>query len=268
MPTQRVNDYELSYAETGSGAPLLLIHGSLCDQRYWVPQMAPFGAGRRAIAVSLRRCWPEVWDGLGDGYSVAQHVDDLIAFIAALDAGPVDLLGHSRGGHVALRLALRAPQLVRRLILAEPGGQPDASFGPRPGLDLQMTAARTREAATLIAGGDVDGGLALFVDGVSGMSIWQHMVPGFKRMARDNAHTLLGQQREAPMRYTRDELAGLALPTLLVGGELTPAPFPQLLDLLQAHIAGAQRATIPAARHAMNLAAPAPFNAAVLAFLD
>ncbi|AXQ27790.1 alpha/beta hydrolase [Solimonas sp. K1W22B-7] len=268
MPTLPTNGYDLAYAEAGSGRPVLLIHGSLCDYRYWAPQMQPLGERGRAIAVSLRRCWPEAWDGQGEGYSIEQHVDDLAAFIEALDAGPVDLVGHSRGGHVAFRLALRAPQWVRKLVLAEPGGLPDASLGEIGGVSPEDVMARTREAAQRIAAGDIDGGLAYFIDSVSGTPIWKYTVQSFKTMARANAKTLLGQVRETRMAFTRADLEALKLPTLLVGGELTPPPFPQLLDLLQANIAGARRVTIPGARHAMNLAAPARFNAAVLGFLS
>lgn len=271
MPTRRIDDHDLFWLESGGGTdtpPLLMIHGSLCDARYWAPQMAPLGAGRLAIAVSLRRCWPEAWDGQGEGYSVEQHVDDLVAFIGTLGSGAVDVMGHSRGGHVAYRLALKAPRRVRKLVLAEPGGLPDASLGALAAtFDREHATTLTREAATRIADGDIDGGLAHFVDGVSGMPIWTHMVPSFKRMARDNARTLIGQVREKRLDFTREDLASLAPPTLLIGGALTPSPFPELLDLLQSHIPDAQRATIAAARHAMNLAAPAAFNANVLEFL-
>ena len=273
MPTRRVDDHDFFWIESGSDSgerspPLLLIHGSLCDARYWAPQMAPLGSGRRALAVSLRRCWPEAWDGNGEGYGIERHVDDLLAFIATLGPGPVDVLGHSRGGHVAYRLALKAPGSVRRLILAEPGGWPDASLGDGAAFDCERVRTLTNRAAEKIAAGDVDEGLALFVDGVSGVALWKNMVPSFKRMARDNAGTLVAQVRETRLAFTRHDLESLSMPTLLVGGALTPQPFPRLLDLLQAHIPGARRTTIPAARHAMNLAAPGPFNAEVLGFLD
>ncbi|MFT4047342.1 MAG: alpha/beta hydrolase [Solimonas sp.] len=267
MPSLRINDYDLAYAEAGSGTPLLMIHGSLCDYRYWQPQMAPFAQQRRAIAISLRHCWPEAWDGNGEGYGIEQHVADTIAFIEALDAGPVDLLGHSRGGYIAFLVALRAPELARSLILAEPGGTPDPTLAPECGNLRQISSSRLTEAAQRIADGDIEAGLAMFIDGVSGAPLWERMVSSFKRMARDNARTLLGQVRERRMGFSREQLQALTTPTLLIGGALSPPPFPQLLDLLQQHIAGARRVTISGARHAMNLAAPVPFNAAVLDFV-
>ena len=54
MPSLRVNGYDLSYAEEGTGDPLLLIHGTHGDQRSWAAQMGPFGARFRVLALSMR----------------------------------------------------------------------------------------------------------------------------------------------------------------------------------------------------------------------
>ena len=82
------------------------------------------------IAPSLRHFFPDHWDGVGETYSTAQHVDDVIAFIEKLDTRPVDLMGHSRGGNICFRVAQRRPDLLRKLILAEPGGELDATLDP------------------------------------------------------------------------------------------------------------------------------------------
>jgi pimeloyl-ACP methyl ester carboxylesterase len=68
----------------------------------------------RTIALSLRHCWPEHWDGEGDDFTVQQHTADIAGFISALDAGLAHLLGHSRGGHIALRVAHNHPDLFGR----------------------------------------------------------------------------------------------------------------------------------------------------------
>ena len=108
----------MAFVERGTGVPLVLVHGTLGDCRSWALQMEPFSAHYRTIAVSLRHCWPERWDGEGDGFTVQQHTKDVAAFIAALNAGPVHLMGHSRGGHIAFRVAQDFPGLVRTLVLA------------------------------------------------------------------------------------------------------------------------------------------------------
>ena len=73
----------------------------------------------RVIAPSLRRFFPEHWDGFGDGFTIAQHVADLIAFLEAL-GGKVNLVGHSRGGHIAFRVAQQRPDLLRCLFWPSP----------------------------------------------------------------------------------------------------------------------------------------------------
>jgi pimeloyl-ACP methyl ester carboxylesterase len=119
--TLPVSGYNMAYVENGSGRPLIMVHGALTDYRSWSAQMEPLGQSNRAIAVSLRHYFPERWDGKGGNFSWKQHVADTIAFIKALNAGPVDLIGHSRGGLIAFEIARAQPALLRSLILAEPG---------------------------------------------------------------------------------------------------------------------------------------------------
>ena len=121
VKTLQVHGYDMAYVENGSGRPLIMVHGAMSDYRTWAAQMQPLGQTSRAIAVSLRHYFPERWDGKGGSFSWKQHVADLMSFIKALNAGPIDLVGHSRGGLVAAELALAQPGLIRRLILAEPG---------------------------------------------------------------------------------------------------------------------------------------------------
>jgi esterase len=119
----------MAYIEVGRDSPLVCIHGSLGDFRAWSPVLGSLSHRRRVIAVSLRHFFRERWDGRGGRFTIAQHLSDLIEFLVALDVDPVDLFGHSRGGHLAFRVAQQRPGLLRRLILAEPGGELDASIG-------------------------------------------------------------------------------------------------------------------------------------------
>ena len=110
--------------------------------------MKPLSAGRRLIVPSLRHYFPEHWDGKGDKFTMIQHVEDVIAFIQGLGVGSVDLIGHSRGGHLAFRLALKRPDLVDRLVLAEPGGTLDESLlpaGEEDGLPAAVQKERVKE---------------------------------------------------------------------------------------------------------------------------
>src|ERR1700716_2509609 len=165
MQTLRVNGYDMAYLEVGESAgqrpPLVCVHGSLCDFRIWASVLGPLTQRHRVIAVSLRHFFPDHWDGVGDTYSIAQHVDDVIAFIEQLDGQPVDLMGHSRGGHICFRVAPRRPGPLRKLILADPGGELDATLDPAFNPGPSPLAARITASAEVIAKGDIDDGLQI-----------------------------------------------------------------------------------------------------------
>ena len=219
------------------------------------------------IAVSLRHFFPEHWDGVGDTYSIAQHVDDVIGFIEQLDAGPVDLMGHSRGGHISFRVAQRRPDLLRKLVLAEPGGELDATLDPafKPG--PSPLAARFAVSAEKIAAGDVDGGLAYFLDALEGPGAWNRLPATPKQLLRDNAMTLIGQARDNRPPFSKADAEAIEMPTLFIGGARTKGTLPVVLQALAAHVPDSRTAMIPGATHPMFEQAPQKFCEIVLEFL-
>ena len=272
VPSPDGHGYAMAYAEAGAGAPVVMLHGTLGDQRYWAPQMAPLGERFRAIAPSLRHYWPERWAGptaaAPSGFTIAQHVADVAAFITALGAGPVRLVGHSRGGHIAFRVAEQYPALLHSLVLAEPGGERDETLGGAPVTSGQgRQAAAFAAAATLVRNGDIEGGLRLVAEHTGGPGAWDSRTEDRKAINRDNAATLLGQIHEQRAPFSRAAAEAIRLPTLLVGGARTLPAFVANLDALERTIVGARRVTIPDAAHCMSDDNPAAFNAAVLEFL-
>ncbi len=264
-------DYQLKGVELGAGEPLLMVHGSLCDYRFWSAQIPVLADRCRVLAPSLRHCFPEHWSGEGDGFSTAQHVADLVELIER-QGEPMHVLGHSRGGNIALRLAARRPELVRSLLLADPGGEFAPELFESAGL-LAPAAADERnqfrlEALRLIRDGQVEAGLQLFVDTVSGAGIWQRSSARFRHMALDNAFTLVGQVEDRPSPVAAEELAAIRCPVLLLGGERSPPPFPAVLQMLEHHLADARRMVLPGVSHGMNVQRPALFNRLVGEFLD
>lgn len=265
MQHLRVNGYDMAYIAVGAGTPLVCVHGSLCDFRVWSSVLGPLSRRHRVIAPSLRHFFPEHWDGAGGGFTIAQHVADMISFIERLGAGPVHLLGHSRGGHIAFRVAQQRPALLRKLILAEPGGELDASLAPA-GATLASRPPLT-PAAAKIAAGDVDGGLSLFMEALEGPRGWQRLPEAVKQELRDNARTLLGQVNEQRRPYTRADAEAIRVPTLFIGGAKTRGALPVILRALAAHVSDARLAMIPNATHPMFEQDPVGFSAAVIEFL-
>lgn len=266
---RRVANYDFTCREAGCGRPLLLLHGSLCDGRYFAMQMAAFGRVFHTIAPSLRHCHPEKWDGRGTGYSIDRHVDDMAALAATLD-GPVHVLGHSRGARIAFHLAARHPHLVAKLVLAEPGAPVDAALATgTPDLMLApLRATLAIRAATLVEAGEIDAGLALFIDGTNGAGAFARLPARAKAGVRDNAATLRGQAREPPAPLTAAAAAAIRADTLLVRGALSPPPFAAVSDVLQRAIPRAEPLSIAGASHTMNTTGADAFNRGVLAFLE
>jgi esterase len=269
MPTLRVNGYDMAFVERGAGAPLLLVHGTLGDYRYWAGQMEPFGAHYRTISVSLRHCWPEKWDGEGDNFTVQQHTIDIASFIAGLQAGPVHLLGHSRGGHIAFRVAQNFPAFVRSLILVEPGGvlAADLETGLAPAPPTIALGPLYAKAAERIRLGEIDEGLKSTIDVIAGPGGWDRTPEPNRLVLRDNAATLLGQVKEQRAPFARADAEAIKAPTLLMAGERSPASFHHILDGLETAMRDVRRVVIPNASHSSNLDNPRAFERAVLAFL-
>jgi pimeloyl-ACP methyl ester carboxylesterase len=267
MQTLHVNGTEMAYLEIGQGPPLVCVHGSLGDFRTWSPVLGPLSKKHRVIAVSLRHFFPEHWDGVGDTYSIAQHVADVIAFIEKLDAGQVDLMGHSRGGHISFRAAQRRPDLLRKLVLVEPGGELDASLDPAAKPGPSQLAGRFAMSAERITAGDIDGGMKFFFDAVEGNGAWARLPAAPRQQLRDNAFTLVGQVRDRRPPYSRLDAEQIRMPTLFVGGADTRGSLPLVLRALAAHVPDSRTAMIPDASHWMFEQAPQQFCEIVLEFL-
>lgn len=250
-------DYPLTYTQSGAGQPLLLIHGSLCDYRYWRWQIPAFSNQVHVIAPSLRGYWPNALHAESAAFSIAQHTRDLIDFVRSRGE-PMHVLGHSRGAHIALALASAVPEMTRSLILADPGFR-------LPG-DPQSHSFQF-DVVEKLKRGDLEGALAQFVDTVNGPGTWRQMVSWFKTMVKDNAYTLLSQIHEVDAPFDSGCLQKIDMPVLLMGGANSPDRYRRRLDVLESLLTQAHRVTVPLAAHGMNLANPKAFNEQVLQFL-
>jgi esterase len=267
MQTRRVNGYDMAYLALGEGRPLVCVHGTLGDFRTFAAVLGPLSRQHRVIAVSLRHFFPAHWDGTGDDYKIAQHVADVIAFIEQVEPRPVDLMGHSRGGHIAFRIAQARPDLLSKLVLAEPGGELDATLEAPSSVEPASRAARILASVEKIRAGDLDGALKNFYEGIEGEGRWARLPAVAKQQLRDNVFTLLGQVGEDRKPYSRQDAHSIRTPTLFIGGTKTTGSLAVVLRALSAEVPGAQLAMIEAAGHWMFDQAPQAYSKAVIDFL-
>src|SRR5919201_5484533 len=86
----------------------------------WRRHRASAGAYNRAASYSRRYARPNADIAAGADDVTLAHVDDLVTFLAAIDASPAHLVGNSSGCEICLFAAIRHPEQVRTLILEEP----------------------------------------------------------------------------------------------------------------------------------------------------
>jgi len=268
IKTKEVNGYEMAYLERGQGTPLVLVHGSLSDYRAWAPQMEPFSAGFQTIAICLRHCYPECWDGEGDKFSVRQHADDLSEFVKKLKAGPVHLVAHSRGGDVALILAAKHPKLVRSMVLVDPAPLNEMlPATPVANAEVENRKAFVTAAIERLKQGDWDGGLETFTDAVSAPGNWKKLPESAKQIRRDNAWSIKSLLTDAQEKFNCTDTKKIDAPVLLVTGDKSPCLYGMMHAVLQSCLKNQQKVTISNASHGMHRENPEAFNTAVIDFL-
>ncbi|WP_440071368.1 alpha/beta fold hydrolase [Streptosporangium sp. OZ121] len=114
-----VNGVRTWYDEHGRGEPLVLLHGGFSDARDFTGNLDTL-ADHFKIFTPERRGHGHTPDVEGP-ITLDLMVDDMIAFIDKVVGEPVHLAGYSSGAMVALVIALRRPDLVRRLVLISGG---------------------------------------------------------------------------------------------------------------------------------------------------
>ena len=279
----QVNGIALAYREEGKGDAVVFVHGSASDLRCWAQQLPAIGTSYRAIAYSRRYARPnqDIEPGVDD--QMLPHTEDLVGLLRVLDAAPAHLVGHSWGAFVALLTAIRYPELVRSMVLAEP---PVLSLfmstPPRPSEVLRLFARHPRTAIVILGfsfnaalpairafrRGDNERAMRAFGSGFFGREGYERIPEARKQQLRDNLSTLRAQLLGAGFPpLSEGEVRRVATPTLLVTGERSPA-FPlRLTDRLEQLLPNAERVEIAGASHGMTEQNPKAFNEAIHRFL-
>ena len=271
LQSLRVRNVELHYVEQGSGEPLILLHGGQGDYRAWGPQMAALSPNFRVISYSRRYHFPNHNLLTATNHSAYVEAEDLAAVIKALGLGRVHLVGTSIGAATALVFALKHPEMVRSLVLAEPpihGWIKDSTATA----DVYRAFMATIQdpAARAFRAGDDTAAMKAFIDGFAGAPRFDELMPDVKASIMQNALAMkaLALSKDAFPDVPKSRVSQLRMPILIITGANTIAIHRLVNDELARLLPRAQTATIPNAGHGSPRENPAAFNAAVLRFLE
>ncbi len=235
------------YVQTfGSGAPIVFLHGGLhhFDDSF-AAQRDAFARDRRVIGIDQR--------GHGHSpdveapFSYREMAEDTAALIRDLGFGPVDVVGHSDGGNVALLLAARHPTLVRRVAVS--GANLRAS---RPPEELQRRAAMPEAQVA------------------ERLSAFRNE---FVRVAPDGAQRWAGFAAKSwrlwltPVVITAEDLRAIQAPVLVMAGDRDIVPLEETLELYRG-LARGQLLVLPGTGHDTFVQRPDAVNAALRRFFD
>lgn len=123
LPQLKVDGSDLFYTESGSGPPLVLVHGWTCDWTDWVWLMPLMEENFRVIAYDRRI----VDDSTGQALDLSRQAADLAAVITHVAGGSALLVGHSQGGVIVSATAVEYPELTHGIVVLDaPYAAPDA----------------------------------------------------------------------------------------------------------------------------------------------
>ncbi len=256
-----VGDAVLSYDLTGKGRTVVFIHGWALNKSQWDEQVPVFSKRYRVLR----------YDSPGFGQSTGfddegSEPADLLVLLEALRIEHAYIVGHSRGGGIALRFAAAYPEKVDGLVLygaTAPAGIPlppeiGQLFGSLPGIAKQY-------------GLDSVGKVVLASD-----LAW--MPPGRtdlserlrKLWASYSGKDLLDPHPESGLVPLPNvaRLSTLRMPTLVVIGDHELPFIAAVADTFVRHIPNVKKVVIPNAGHGAHFAQPTTFNGALLDFFS
>ncbi len=248
----------IAYWRSGSGPPLLLVHGATADHtttwRFVMPELERYFT---VYAMDRRGR-----GGSGDApeYSLAREAGDVAAVAGAI-GDAVNVVGHSYGALCAFEAALLTPK-IKRLVLYE-GVPVRGSELYRPGVVDGLEAK--------LADGDMDALLeALFREVVEMPSREIALLRAHDAWAARlrNVHTLPREIRtEVGYSFDAERFEGMDAPTLfLVGGDSPPRELDNA-RAISAALLSADIAVLPGQQHAAMYADPAAFVKVVRKFV-
>jgi 3-oxoadipate enol-lactonase len=261
-------EISLNYELNGAGDNLVLIHGFCDNIGMWYPQISLLSKYHQVLVYDFR--------GHGrtrtpDGeMSMEMHADDLAGLLKTLGIERTCVVGYSMGGRIGLEFALKYPQKVRGLVMAN---ITLSAEGIKLSAKLEDLMKKHVQMMTrLIETGDID----TITDKLVAKSFspsFQKRHPdvckNYKALKMQNNPKYLAAALQAMLRAMQDppDLKQISCPALLIVGEHDPYKNMELARAMQKEITQAELKILPAG-HAAPIEAPEGFSREVIGFMN
>jgi pimeloyl-ACP methyl ester carboxylesterase len=255
---------ELEYEGSGTGEPVVFIHGAFIADTFRPLLVEPSLVGRYRLILYHRRGY--VGSSRASGpVSVARQAADCRALLRHLGVERAHVVGHSYGAIVALQLALETPGVVHSLALLEPGLMVGASAQDYR-KSLARGVERYREAGAEVV---VDEFLRARWPGYR--AALDRVLPGAFAQAVADAETWFEREASGQLdwRFGEAEARRISQPTFSVlGGESDAlwSRFGETHRLLLAWLPHAEGVVLPGTTHFMQIQDPQGMAEALAAF--
>ncbi len=220
---------------------VLLIHCSASSPKQWANLEECLSPGFQVCAWALvGHGERDSWSGIGP-LTIEAEVEGIRERFAT-NGGRLHVVGHSYGGAVALRLALRDSNIVQSLTLIEPVCFYLLRDETEHADDYQEVRSVAQDLGASVVQGDYHAGMQRFVDYWSGPDAWAHLSDDQKRKFSARAvHIVPHFEALFSEQISLRDCASLRIPTLILSGTRSPKPTRRISQLLSA--------TIPLSRH-------------------
>ena len=248
------------------GAPAIVFaHGFGCDQQMWRYVAPAFEADHRVV----------LFDHVGSGGSDLSAYDaekygsldgyatDVVEILEALDLGPAVFVGHSVSAMIGLLAAARAPEQFAKLVLVGPSPRyidDDGYVGGFGRADIEELLA-SLESNFL---GWSSAMAPVIMGNPERPELGEELTNSFCRTDPDIAAQFA---RVTFLSDNRADLAGVALPTLILQCRVDAIAPQAVGEYVQREIPGSELVVLDATGHCPNLSAPEETAAAIRAFL-
>ncbi|MEU7152695.1 alpha/beta hydrolase [Streptomyces sp. NPDC045456] len=254
---------DLFWLDTGSGRPLVLLHGGFLDHRMWDRQIPALASRYRVIAPDAR----------GHGRSANatgpfRPADDVAGLLRRLGTGPVVLVGLSMGAATAVDTALEYPELVSGLVVSGAGTSEPYYSDP--------WTVRTMGAwHAAMASGDLDASVEAFMLLAAGPhrcldDVDPKVADELRGMNRGTLakHSSGESSQILPVHATWERAAGIEVPVLAVNGGIDSPDNIGMAERLVATVKNGRAVSVEGTSHYPNMERPDEFNEIVGSFLE